>query len=137
MHYAYEGGHTIGQARCTVFRSRIHNESDINASFAASLKSNCPFNATASDDNLSPIDAATPLSFDTAYFSNLLANKGLMHSDQQLFSGAATDSAVTAYSDNPTAFFADFAAAMIKMGRLSPLTGTNGQIRTNCRKIND
>ncbi|GMN74401.1 hypothetical protein TIFTF001_052366 [Ficus carica] len=25
---------------------------------------------------------------------------------------------------------------MIKMGNLSPLTGTSGQIRTNCRKVN-
>ncbi|KAI3450263.1 hypothetical protein Pfo_006928 [Paulownia fortunei] len=131
---ALSGAHTIGQARCLVFRNRIYNESDIFASFATSLRSNCPTNG--SDDNLSPLDANTPLSFDNGYFKNLISNKGLMHSDQQLYSGASTDSQVTAYTNNPAAFFSDFANAMIKMGNLSPLTGSGGQIRSNCRKIN-
>ncbi|KAL1558785.1 NAD(+) salvage pathway protein, variant 2 [Salvia divinorum] len=132
---ALSGAHTIGQARCTVFRSRIYTESNIYASFATSLKSNCPFNG--SDDSLSPLDSSSPLSFDTAYFKNLQANRGLLHSDQELFNGSAsTDAHVTAYTNNPPAFFADFAMAMIKMGGLSPLTGTDGQIRTNCRKTN-
>ncbi|KAH6810855.1 Peroxidase superfamily protein [Perilla frutescens var. frutescens] len=132
--FSNKGAHTIGQAKCSVFRNRIYNESNIHASFATSLKSSCPFNG--SDDTLSPIDASSPLSFDTAYFKNLVSNRGLLHSDQQLFSGASTDSIVTDYTNNPPAFFADFATAMIKMGGLTPLTGTNGQIRTNCRKIN-
>ncbi|KAL0419284.1 UNVERIFIED_CONTAM: Cationic peroxidase 1 [Sesamum radiatum] len=131
---ALSGAHTIGQARCVVFRDRIYNESNIFASFATSLKSNCP--SSGSDDSLSPIDATTPVSFDNSYFKNLVSNKGLMHSDQQLFSGASTDSQVTAYTNNPAAFFADFASAMIRMGDLSPLTGSSGEIRNNCRKIN-
>ncbi|XP_041989368.1 cationic peroxidase 1-like [Salvia splendens] len=132
---ALSGAHTIGKARCSVFRRRIYNESNIYASFATSLKSNCPLNG--SDDTLSPLDSTSPVSFDTAYFKNLQTNRGLLHSDQELFSGSAsTDAHVTAYTNNPPAFFADFATAMIKMGGLSPLTGTDGQIRTNCRKIN-
>ncbi|KAF8402529.1 hypothetical protein HHK36_010614 [Tetracentron sinense] len=46
------------------------------------------------------------------------------------------DSQVNLYSTNLTAFFADFTSAIVKMGNLSPLTGTNGKIRTNCRKAN-
>ncbi|KAL9169493.1 hypothetical protein ABFS82_04G082500 [Erythranthe guttata] len=138
---ALSGAHTIGQARCVVFRERIYNNEtndNIPASFATSLKSNCPL--TGGDDNLSPLDATSSLSFDTAYFKNLVSNKGLLHSDQQLFGGGgattSTDSLVSGYANNPPAFFSDFASAMIKMGNLSPLTGTNGQIRSNCRKIN-
>ena len=128
------GSHTIGQARCTVFRARLYNENNINSSYATSLKSNCP--STGGDNNLAPLDVTSPTSFDNAYFKNLLNNKGLLHSDQQLFNGGSTDSQVNAYSSNMGTFLADFANAMVKMGNLSPLTGTSGQIRTNCGKVN-
>ncbi|KAL3536594.1 hypothetical protein ACH5RR_005055 [Cinchona calisaya] len=131
---ALSGGHTIGQARCTVFRNRLYNEANINASFAASLKANCP--SSGGDNNLSPLDTTTPNSFDNAYFRNLQTQKGLLHSDQQLFNGGSTDAQVNAYSSNSATFFTDFANAMVKMDNLSPLTGTNGQIRTNCRRTN-
>uniref|UniRef100_A0A2N9HL22 peroxidase n=1 Tax=Fagus sylvatica TaxID=28930 RepID=A0A2N9HL22_FAGSY len=131
---ALSGSHTIGQARCTVFRARLYNENNINSSYATSLKSNCP--STGGDNNLAPLDVTSPTSFDNAYFSNLLNNQGLLHSDQQLFNGGSTDSQVNAYSSNMGTFLADFANAMVKMGNLSPLTGTSGQIRTNCGKVN-
>ncbi|KAJ7964288.1 Peroxidase [Quillaja saponaria] len=131
---ALSGAHTIGQAKCLAFRNRVFNETNIDSSFATSTKSNCPSNG--SDDNLSPLDTISPVFFDNAYFKNLVNNKGLLHSDQQLFNGGATDSQVTTYSTNSATFFADFASAMVKMGSLSPLTGTSGQIRNSCRKIN-
>ncbi|KAL2899367.1 Cationic peroxidase 1 [Bienertia sinuspersici] len=131
---ALSGGHTIGQARCVVIRNRIYNETNIDASFASSVKSNCPNNG--GDNNLTALDAITPVEFDNGYFKGLVNNKGLIHSDQQLFNGGSTDSQVTSYSKNPSSFYWDFAKAMIKMGNLSPLTGTSGQIRTSCWKTN-
>ncbi|KAF3644812.1 Peroxidase 52 [Capsicum annuum] len=131
---ALAGGHTIGKAQCTTFRERVYNETNIDSSLATSLKSNCP--STGGDDTLSSLDATTPVLFDNHFYKNLVNNKGVLHSDQQLFSGGSTDSQVKTYSTNPITFDADFANAMVKMGNLSPLTGTNGQIRTNCRKIN-
>ncbi|KAL6974958.1 NAD(+) salvage pathway protein [Sarracenia purpurea var. burkii] len=131
---ALSGSHTIGQAGCLTFRQRVHNETNIDSSFASSLKSNCP--SAGGDTNLSPLDATSPVTFDNAYFKNLVKNKGLLHSDQQLFNGGSADSLVTTYSTSPATFYADFASAVVKMGNLSPLTGDSGQIRTNCRKIN-
>ncbi|KAH7866868.1 hypothetical protein Vadar_026083 [Vaccinium darrowii] len=130
------GSHTIGQSRCKVFRSRIYNETNINAQFATSVKSKCPSTDGDGDDNLSPLDVTSPTLFDNAYFKNLQSQKGLLHSDQELFNGGSTDGQVNAYSTNSASFFRDFANAMVKMGNLSPLTGANGQIRTNCRKAN-
>ncbi|TYI60855.1 hypothetical protein E1A91_D10G133100v1 [Gossypium mustelinum] len=131
---ALSGSHTIGQARCTTFRTRIYNETNIDSTFATSLRANCP--STGGDNSLSPLDTTSSTSFDNAYFKNLQGQKGLLHSDQQLFSGGSTDSQVNAYSSNLGSFTTDFANAMVKMGNLSPLTGTSGQIRTNCRKTN-
>jgi len=131
---ALSGAHTIGQARCTTFRTRIYNESNINAAFTSSLKANCP--STGSDNNLSPLDLLTSTTFDNKYYRNLKSQKGLLHSDQQLFNGGSTDSQVTTYSTNQKTFNTDFGAAMVNMGNISPLTGTSGQIRKNCRKPN-
>lgn len=130
---ALSGGHTIGKARCTTFRSRIYNDNNINAAFAKSLQANCP--QSGGDNNLASLDTS-PTSFDNAYFKNLQSQKGLLHSDQELFNGGSADSVVNSYSSNPSTFSADFANAMLKMSNLNPLTGTSGQIRKNCGKTN-
>ncbi|XP_031480556.1 peroxidase P7-like [Nymphaea colorata] len=133
---ALSGGHTIGQARCTSFRSRIYNETNIDTFYATTWQANCPRTSGSGDNNLAPLDMKTPTSFDNHYFKNLINQRGLLHSDQQLFNGGSTDAQVKAYSQDAKTFKADFVAAMIKMGDIKPLTGSNGEIRKNCRKIN-
>lgn len=131
---ALSGAHTIGQAQCTNFRSRIYGESNINATYAASLQANCP--QSGGDGNLAPLDASTPNAFDNAYYGNLLSQRGLLHSDQQLFNGGSTDALVRTYSSSAAQFSADFASAMVSMGNIAVLTGSQGQIRLNCSKVN-
>ncbi|KAK7341322.1 hypothetical protein VNO80_24248 [Phaseolus coccineus] len=132
------GAHTIGQAQCSTFRGRIYNNaSDIDAGFASTLQRGCP--SLVNDDNdkkLAALDLVTPNSFDNNYFKNLIQKKGLLHSDKVLFSGGSTDSIVSEYSNNPTTFKSDFAAAMIKMGDIQPLTGSAGIIRKICSSVN-
>jgi peroxidase len=57
-----------------------------------------------------------------------------------LFSTTGTDTStidiVNSYSANQTTFFADFVVSMIKMGNISVLTGTEGEIRLNCAIVN-
>ncbi|CAL9092887.1 peroxidase 4-like [Musa acuminata AAA Group] len=133
---ALAGAHTIGQARCISFRSRIYNDTNIDSSLATTRQSNCPSTSGSGDGNLAPLDLQTPTTFDNDYFKNLVNLKGLLHSDQQLFSNGSTDSLVKTYSASPSKFASDFAAAMIKMGDISPLTGSQGEIRNNCRMVN-
>ncbi|KAE7999316.1 hypothetical protein FH972_003760 [Carpinus fangiana] len=133
---ALSGAHTIGQARCLTFRDRIQNiASDIDAGFASTRKRKCSNDAD-SNGNLAPLDLVTPNSFDYNYFKNLIQKKGLLASDQVLFSGGSTDSIVTEYSKSSSSFPADFAAAMIKMGDIEPTTGSQGQIRKFCNLVN-
>ncbi|KAI3458438.1 hypothetical protein Pfo_015101 [Paulownia fortunei] len=133
---ALSGSHTIGQARCTSFRARIYNETNLDSSLAQTRQSNCPRTSGVGDNNLAPLDLQTPTNFDNNYFKNLVNRRGLLHSDQQLFNGGSTDSIVRTYSNDPNTFKSDFAAAMLKMGDIRPLTGSNGEIRKNCRRIN-
>ncbi|KAL9230243.1 hypothetical protein vseg_005621 [Gypsophila vaccaria] len=133
---ALSGGHTIGQARCVSFRPHIYNDSNIDATFAKTKRSICPITTGSGDNNLSPLDCQTPTHFDNKYYNNVVNMKGLLHSDQQLFSGGSTNALVQTYNSNPTQFFKDFVAGMINMGNIQPLTGSNGEVRTNCRKTN-
>ena len=87
---------------------------------------------------LTNLDPVTPDTFDAKYFSNLQVQQGLLQSDQELFStsGADTIGIVNNFSTNQSAFFESFVESMIKMGNISPLTGTDGEIRLNCRRVN-
>ncbi|KAL0370749.1 UNVERIFIED_CONTAM: Peroxidase 4 [Sesamum angustifolium] len=133
---ALSGTHTIGRTRCVVFRGRIYNDTNIDTSFAKKRQRTCPRTVGLGDDNFAPLDNKTPRIFDNAYFKNLIAKKGLLHSDQALYDGGSTDSLVELYSKSPESFNKDLVVAMIKMGDISPLTGSNGEIRKNCRKPN-
>ncbi|EXB28405.1 Peroxidase 4 [Morus notabilis] len=133
---ALSGGHTIGKARCRVFRKRIYNETNIDSSFAKARQSKCPRNAPSGDNNVADLDVATPNSFDNHYFVNLVNKKGLLHSDQILFNGGSTDSLVKHYNENPKKFHSDFVTAIIKMGDIDPLTGSKGEIRKHCARAN-
>ncbi|KAJ1699086.1 hypothetical protein LUZ63_007598 [Rhynchospora breviuscula] len=133
---ALSGAHTIGQARCSTFRSHIYSDTNIYGSFASQLQSNCPSTSGSGDDNLSPLDVQTPTRFDNNYYKNLQKFEGLLHSDQELYNNGSTDSLVATYSNDASTFSSDFAAAMIKLGDINPLTGSQGQIRKNCRVVN-
>ncbi|CAM8880244.1 unnamed protein product [Rhodiola kirilowii] len=130
---ALSGAHTLGFAQCGLFKTRIHNETNIDPLFAANRRGTCPL--TGGDSNLASIDA-TPNRFDNQFYRKLVNQRGLLHSDQELFNGGSQDGLVRSYSVNPGAFARDFAAAMVKMGNISPLTGTAGEIRRTCGAVN-
>nr|GEZ57253.1 lignin-forming anionic peroxidase-like [Tanacetum cinerariifolium] len=98
---ALSGAHTIGQAQCFLFRDRIYaNGSDIDAGFASTRRCRCPINK--GNENLAALDLVTPNSFDNNYFKNLIQKKGLLESDQVLYSGGSTYSIVREYINDPS-----------------------------------
>ncbi|GJM90714.1 hypothetical protein PR202_ga07020 [Eleusine coracana subsp. coracana] len=137
---ALSGAHTVGAARCRNFRARIYTDNaddDIDPAFAARLRATCSAAASdATDGNLAPLDEQTPLAFDNAFYRDLVARRGLLHSDQQLFGGGLQDVLVLLYSASSELFFADFADAMVRLGSVGPLTGTDGEIRAKCSVVN-
>ena len=102
------------------------------------LQSLCPQNG---DGNVTTVlDRNSSDLFDIHYFKNLLSGKGLLSSDQILFSSdeanSTTKPLVQSYSNDSGLFFGDFSNSMIKMGNINIKTGTDGEIRKNCRVIN-
>lgn len=137
------GAHTFGKAQCKVITGRLYNFSGIgkpdptiNPSYLSELRHNCPNGGSGS--TLNDLDQDTPDKFDNKYYKNLKSMKGLLQSDQELFSttGGPTASIVKGFSSSQSSFFQDFAVSMVKMGNVSPLTGEKGQIRNNCRRTN-
>ncbi|KAG2395511.1 Peroxidase 15 [Vigna angularis] len=140
---ALSGGHTFGRAHCSTFNNRLYNfnntgnpDPTLNTTYLATLRLICPQNDTG--NNLTNLDLTTPDQFDNKYYSNLQHLNGLLQSDQELFStpGADTIPIVNSFSSNQNAFFANFVASMIKMGNIGVLTGTDGEIRTQCNFVN-
>ncbi|CAL4932977.1 unnamed protein product [Urochloa decumbens] len=138
------GAHTIGRARCALFSNRLSNFSTtdsvdptLDASLADSLQSLC---AGGDGNQTTNLDVSSADVFDNNYYQNLMFGKGLLSSDQGLFSSpegiANTKDLVETYIDNNgDQFFYDFVWSMNKMGSI-PLTGSDGEIRKNCRVVN-
>ncbi|KAL4189909.1 hypothetical protein AMTRI_Chr08g167810 [Amborella trichopoda] len=130
------GTHTIGFSRCLFFRDRIFNESNIHPLYAAFRQRSCP--QSGGDDSLAALDTLSSNRFDNGFFGELVNNRGLLHSDQELFNGSRgpTDSLVWQYSRDWRAFLSDFSDSMMRLGNLGVLTGSQGEVRVNCRKPN-
>ncbi|PUZ51073.1 hypothetical protein GQ55_6G143300 [Panicum hallii var. hallii] len=148
---ALSGAHTIGKARCTSFSARLSgagvSAGAVGASkdltFLQSLQQLC---SGSSGSALAHLDLATPATFDNQYYINLLSGDGLLPSDQALAASPAgavpgTDdddvaSLVAAYAFDASVFLQDFAESMLRMGRLAPGGGDDGEVRVNCRVVN-
>lgn len=139
----FAGGHTIGVARCSSFKQRLYNQNGnslpdatLERNYYRDLKSVCP--RSGGNNNISPLDFASPVKFDNTYFKLILWGKGLLTSDEVLLTGKVrnTMKLVKAYAENESLFFQQFARSMIKMGNISPLIGFNGEVRKNCRQVN-
>ncbi|KAF8658841.1 hypothetical protein HU200_059334 [Digitaria exilis] len=123
------GGHTLGAADCPFFQYRIGTDPTMDPNFAAQLKSTCSSNPTSGFAFLDP----SPVTFDNAYFKNLQGGKGLLGSDQVLYSDWRSRGTVDHYATYQNAFFGDFVAAMTKLGRVGVKTAATGEIRRDCR----
>nr|KAJ0211516.1 hypothetical protein LSAT_V11C400202960 [Lactuca sativa] len=137
------GAHTIGMARCSAFKQRLYNQdgndepdSTLEITYSNGLKTVCP--KTGGDNKISPLDFASPSTFDNTYFKLIMFGKGLLTSDQVLLAGNVEETMllVKAYAEDYALFFDQFARSMVKMGNINPLTGYQGEVRKNCRMPN-
>lgn len=83
-----------------------------------------------------PMDPSSPDVTDTAYYVDVMHNRGLFTSDQTLLTSASTAHQVYQNAIYPSLWKSKLADAMVKMGKIGVLTGDQGEIRLNCRVIN-
>ncbi|KAK1365872.1 Peroxidase [Heracleum sosnowskyi] len=100
------GAHTVGVAHCNFFQARLSKP----------------------DPTMDSTLVAT--------LSKVLLNKGVLNIDQQLALDKSSAPLVSNFARNGAAFQQSFADAMVKMGSIQVVVGTEGEIRQNCRVFN-
>ncbi|XP_054799561.1 peroxidase 5-like [Prosopis cineraria] len=137
------GAHTVGRSFCSSFSNRLYNFSStssedpsLDAPYASQLKRKCP-RGTTNTNIVVPMDPSSPARADSGYYLNVLAHRGLFSSDQALLSSTETAEQVNQNARKPFLWMNKFADAMVKMGQIGVLTGNAGEIRANCRKVNN
>ncbi|XP_008781200.2 peroxidase 5-like [Phoenix dactylifera] len=139
------GAHSIGVSHCSSFSNRLYSfnatnpqDPSLNPGFAAFLKTKCPppSSTGTGQDGTVPLDIVSPNRLDNWYYKNLRSSKGLLTSDQSLMDDPSTKTIVRNNANRGAEWAAKFAAAMVRMGSIEVLTGTQGEIRKNCRLVN-
>ncbi|EAZ00922.1 hypothetical protein OsI_22951 [Oryza sativa Indica Group] len=141
------GAHSIGGAHCFMFSNRIYGFSQgadidpaLEPAFAEKLRKVCPPRKDGDDPEQSPkvsFDGRTSEKLDNVYYSELLASRGLMTSDDALIKDPETKTTVDLFAGDNAVWQEKFAAAMQKLGAVDVLVGEGkGQIRKQCRLVN-
>ena len=126
------GAHTLGVAQCVFFKQRlIQKDPTLDSELAKTLSETCRLGDSAEH----PLDASG-MNFDNSYFKSLTSNRGVLTSDQTLYTSLETKNIVQNYAKNRALFFSNFKQAMMKMSLLHVKEGSEGEVRKNCRKIN-
>ncbi|CAL4895830.1 unnamed protein product [Urochloa decumbens] len=134
---ALSGAHSFGETHCSFVTPRLYPTLDatMNTSFGVALQGVCPQSGgggTVLDNNR----VTDPNKLSNQYYGNLIAGKVMFTSDQTLTSDATTAKMVQDNAANAVAWMARFAGAMVKMGGIEVLTGTQGEIRKVCGATN-
>nr|XP_033516556.1 peroxidase 43-like isoform X2 [Nicotiana tomentosiformis] len=134
--------HTIGTTACFFMTKRLYNffpgggsDPSINPSLLPELMTTCPQNGNV--NVRLPIDQGSSDAFDNQILQNIRNGFAVLQSDASLYEDVVTRSVVDSYFGMFSPFLgisfeADFANAMVKMGRINVLTGFQGTIRRVC-----
>ncbi|XP_015086908.1 peroxidase 57-like [Solanum pennellii] len=136
------GGHTVGIARCSLFKDRIYNynntggpDPSMSPWLLAELKERCP-RISLFFDNTYPLDVKTPSLVDNSFFQEIKKGNGVLQIDQQIALDELTKNIVDDIVSDPD-FYTKFGEAMVKLGRVEVLIDGQGEVRKSCRVVNE
>ncbi|KAL4301769.1 hypothetical protein GQ457_10G019520 [Hibiscus cannabinus] len=140
---ALVGAHTIGTTSCQLFSYRLYDfngttgpDPTIDPAFVPQLQALCPQNRDGS--RRVDLDTGSGDRFDTSFFTNLRDGRGIIESDQKLWTDGSTRVVVERYLGETGSqnFNVEFARSMVKMSNIGVKTGNDGEIRSVCTAIN-
>ncbi|GLT69748.1 hypothetical protein SLA2020_418750 [Shorea laevis] len=133
------GAHSVGRVHCVNLVHRLYPTVDptLDPDYAEYLKGRCP---TPDPDPKAVLyarnDRETPMILDNFYYKHLLEHKGLLLVDQELASDPLTSPFVEKMAADNGHFQDRFARAILLLSENNPLTGDQGEIRKDCRYVN-
>ncbi|AES61606.1 putative peroxidase [Medicago truncatula] len=144
------GAHSIGVSHCSSFSKRLYSfnatfpqDPSMDPDFARLLRSKCPPPQSQQSqsqiqnlDSTVAFDGSTPNDLDNMYYKRLKNNRGLLTSDQILVNSGLTKRMVLKNARHAAIWNVKFAKAMVHMGNLDVLTGSQGEIREYCSVVN-
>eukprot|EP00250_Pteridium_aquilinum_P008029 c17610_g1_i1 orf=368-1324(-) len=142
------GAHTLGFAHCNFFSNRLYHynttfsvDPTMDSQYAFTLQDRCPLTPSSNSSDhvmnngtntVQALDPTSPFSFDNKYYVNLQAGKGLLASDEVLWTDPRTKDMVNTFAQSQATFFAAFGHSMVKLGNVGVKTGIEGDIRKDC-----
>ncbi|KAK3140802.1 hypothetical protein QOZ80_5AG0406020 [Eleusine coracana subsp. coracana] len=129
------GAHSFGISHCVDIQYRLYpstlypaGDSTMNTTYAARVREVCPSNLSSwvLGPTVNNNRVTDPNMLSNQYYSNVLTGQVLFKSDQMLMSHNATAAKVSFYAANLLAWKVRFTAALVKMGNIRVLTGTQG-----------
>lgn len=134
------GAHSIGVSHCSSFSDRLYKfnathsqDPSMDLKYASFLKRKCP--KSNAQDPIVNLDS-TPRHLDNQYYKDLKYKRGLLTSDQTLLTSHLTSKNAWYNAKFGSTWRVKFAAAMVRMGSIEVLTGTQGEIRKICSAVN-
>lgn len=132
----------MGFSHCSQFSKRIYNynsqssiDPTLDQGYAKELQKACPRDVDPRE--AVPLDPTSPRRFDNSFYKNLQQGKGLLASDQALYTTRKSKRVVNAFASNSTLFERVFVSAITRLGRVGVKTGNQGEIRHDCRVVNN
>lgn len=138
--------HSIGTTACFFMTNRLYeftagggSDPSINPGFLPELKATCPQNGN--PNTRLAMNRGSGQTFGKQILQNIRSGFAVLETDARLYEDAETKRVVDSYFGffrpflGPS-FEADFAKAMVKMGEIGVLTGSEGEIRRVCSSFN-
>ncbi|KAI8528208.1 hypothetical protein RHMOL_Rhmol12G0132700 [Rhododendron molle] len=139
------GAHSIGVAHCSNFAYRVNKYNDtfqidpkLDDADSAKIKSACQRQVSNEEIEKTtlPFDTHTPFKMDGGFYTNLLNGTGLIESDQAMALDPRTRPIVERLAEDEGKWLNQFGRAMSRLAAVDVKTGSEGEIRKQCRSVN-